>query len=88
MILEHRRPFGRLQMVTSSLIEAEGLSDTRGVLRRPLVDVDPQQLRAPQPPGPISNEVLEDLCLVAIEEDCLAQRMHPAFIGRLYPACR
>jgi hypothetical protein len=75
-------------MVTSSLVEAEGFSDPRGVLRRPLVHVDPQQLRAPQPPGPISNEVLEDLCLVAIEEDCLTQRTPPVFIGRLYPACR
>ena len=75
-------------MITSSLVEAEGFSDTRGVLRRPLVDVDPQQLRAPQPLGPISDEVLENLCLVAIEEDCLAQRRPPMFIGRLYPASR
>lgn len=88
MIVEHGGPFGRLQMTTSSLVEAEGFSDTRGVLRRPLVDVDPQQLRAAEPPGPISDEVLEDLCPVAIEEDCLAQRITPVFIGRLYPACR
>ena len=88
-ILEHRGRVGSRQAVTSSVIDTEGLSDMLGVVglfADPMLD--PQQLRAPKPPGPISNEVLEDLRVVAIEEDCLAHRRPPVFIGRLYPANR
>jgi hypothetical protein len=84
VVLEDRATARRGQPIPRRVVEVERFRYAICVLCSAILDVDPQKLRAVQPPWPL-RKIVEALDLVAIEEDRTAQDVPSLFICRLYP---